>query len=160
MTTFGIGIVISVVLFSGSLVGVFAQRYFCDSQLSMIELDIIDKVRELIVGLTALTLGLLVAGAKSSYDHKVDHIHSQAANIMMLGRVLHDYGSEADQAIQDLKNGVQGEVNLLSLIEATGTKGLKSAAPTGLNKIRSSILELNGDTTKEALNKSRHSQIF
>ena len=154
MNSLGIGIVTFSILFFSSIVGSLIKRSLEEILLSDATKDIVNAARGLIIGLTALTLGLLVSGAKSSYDGKVSEVRKQAADISMLGRVLKDYGSEANKAIQVLKDGVNGEIRILNKVADDGLDALKKTSSSGMDKLPRAVMDLQGNTEDKALLKS------
>ena len=58
----------------------------------------------MIVTMTALVLGLLVASAKSFYDTQSNELTQLSANVILLDRALAHYGPEANEA-RDLLRG-------------------------------------------------------
>lgn len=61
--------------------------------------------------LAALILGLLIASAKGGYDLKDHEYRAAMANLVLLDRVLRQYGPEADEARTILKNSVVALAN-------------------------------------------------
>lgn len=149
-----VGISIFLFLLIGAVLGMFLKKYFDESHFSDATKDIINAARGLIIGLTALTLGLLVAGAKASYEAKTAELRKQAANITMLGRVLHDYGPGGENTIQVLKSGVEGEIRVLNAIADDGLFALEKTGGTGMDKLRMAVLDLKSDTENRTLLKS------
>ncbi len=60
----------------------------------------------LLVTMTALVLGLLIASAKSSYDTKRSELTEMAANVVLLDRSLALYGPETNDARDLLRRSV------------------------------------------------------
>jgi len=154
MNSLGIGISIFFILFCSSIIGSLMKRSLDVIHLSDATKDIVNAARGLIIGLTALTLGLLVSGAKSSYEEKESEIRKQAADISMLARVLNDFGPEAINALQVLRDGVNGEIRILNVVADDGLEALKKTGSSGMDKLRRAIMSLHGDTEDKALLKS------
>lgn len=68
------------------------ERYFSDKTADTVKLS-----AGVIATLAALTLGLLIASAKSSYDARVTQIRQIAANLILSDRLLTLYGGDAAQ---------------------------------------------------------------
>ena len=85
---------------------------------------------------------------------KTAELRKQAADITMLGRVLHDYGPGAENATQVLKNGVIGEIRVLTAIANDGLGALKKTGSSGMDKLRQAVLDLKADTENRALLKN------
>ena len=154
MDSITVGIWIFACLLGGAVMGMFLKKSFEDAHFSDATKDIINAARGLIIGLTALTTGLLITGAKSSYEMKTAELRKQAADITMLGRVLHDYGPGAENATQVLKNGVIGEIRVLTAIANDGLGALKKTGSSGMDKLRQAVLDLKADTENRALLKN------
>jgi hypothetical protein len=63
--------------------------------------------------LTALVLGLLLATAKSAYDTKADELTEMAADIVLLDRLLTQYGPEAGEARKLLRDSTAAKLEEL-----------------------------------------------
>ncbi len=154
MDSITVGFWIFSCLIGGAVLGMLLKKSFDDAHLSDSTKDIISAARGLIIGLTALTTGLLVTGAKSSYELKTAEIRKQAADITMLGRVLYDYGPGAEHATQVLKNGVVGEIKVLTALADDGLAALKKTGSTGMDKLRLAVLDLKADTENKSILKN------
>ena len=64
----------------------------------------------IIATLAALVLGLMVTSAKSSFDTRASDVREIAARIIILDRVLRDYGHEATDARDQLKTMVEARM--------------------------------------------------
>lgn len=60
-------------------------------------------VRNVIIGLVSFSLGLLVTSSKTDFQKHRDELKGQATNIIVLDRVLRDYGPEANPARAELR---------------------------------------------------------
>jgi len=56
--------------------------------------------------ISALVLGLLIASAKTSYDTQRSQVRELTANIILLDRVLAEYGPEANAARDALRRSI------------------------------------------------------
>jgi len=64
----------------------------------------------IIATLAALVLGLMVTSAKSSFDTRASDVREIAARIIILDRVLRDYGHEATDARGQLKTMIEARM--------------------------------------------------
>lgn len=62
--------------------------------------DIIKAARDVIVSVAALTLGLLIASAKTSFDERAHELRSEASKSVMMDRILYQFGPETRHARQ------------------------------------------------------------
>jgi len=85
--------------------------------------------------MTAILLGLLIASAKSSYDTQNNELTEMSAKVVLLDRVLADYGPEA----KEVRELLQGTVT------RTLDKGKrKSSSRSGLVVRRGSLCPMGG----------------
>ena len=74
--------------------------------------DVIKIGMGLVVTLSAMVLGLLVASAKSSYNTKADEIQESAAWIILLDQNLRQYGDETKPIRELLRTIMASKVTL------------------------------------------------
>src|SRR6202047_2608828 len=86
----------------GALLGMFLPGH----HLSTDAKDVVRLGTGLIGTIAALVLGLLIASAKSSYDTQSTQIQQMTANIVLLDRLLAQYGPEAGAARDLLRRSV------------------------------------------------------
>jgi hypothetical protein len=79
------------------LLGILLGAVLPKNHLSDDTRDVIKAAQSVVAGLAALTLGLLVASAKASFDMKASEIKSSASKIILLDRTLAKYGPQADE---------------------------------------------------------------
>ncbi len=91
-----ISIITFLLIFGSCVLGLIVQRILPDHHLSDQSKEILKASRGVIIGVAALTLGLLISAAKTSFDTKTDSIRLQSAKIITISRILTDYGPEAD----------------------------------------------------------------
>ena len=93
-------------LFGGALMGLFLQGRLPAHHLSPESKDAVKLGAGLIATMAALVLGLLLSSTKSSFDAVSTEITKGGANIILLDRVLAEYGPESRQAREDLKKTI------------------------------------------------------
>src|ERR1700675_83416 len=96
----------------GAFLGTFMQTALPKHHLSDESKDMVKVGIGLLVTLSALVLGLLVASAKSSFDTKSEEIQQAASRIILLDRNLRQFGPEADTARSLLRQTVTSKVDL------------------------------------------------
>jgi hypothetical protein len=65
-------------------------------------LNVVRLIANIFVVMTSLVLGLLINSAKNTLDSVDRNVHALAADLIMLDRLLHRYGSDAGSARQRL----------------------------------------------------------
>jgi hypothetical protein len=102
-------------VFGSALLGLYVRTLLPEDHLSEDSIGAIKLATGLIATMAALVLGLLISSAKGSFDTVNAEVTRDAANVILLDRVLVQYGRET-QEIRDL---------------------LKRAVATGLAKVAS-----------------------
>jgi len=100
-------------VFGGALFGcllrtVLPERYLSDDSRQVINMGI-----GVISTMAAITLGLLVASAKTFYDTQSQELTYVSAKVILLDRILSHYGTEANEPRELLRAVVSGTVNRL-----------------------------------------------
>ena len=93
---------------SGALIGMFVRSLLPKDQLSQESIDVVKLAMGLLATMTALILGLITASAKSSFDTQDASVKRVAANIIMLDRMLANYGPET----KDIRDQIRRVVAL------------------------------------------------
>jgi len=103
MEAFTIGVLAFFVIFGAALLGMFLRRRLPEHHLSSDSRDAIKLATAIIGTLSALALGLLIASAKRSFDDAGAELRATAARILLLDRVLAQYGPETAEMRQLLR---------------------------------------------------------
>jgi hypothetical protein len=98
-------------VFGGALLGLFLRGVLPEHQLSDAAKDVVKLVTGLVATLSALVLGLLIASAKNSFDAVNEGLRQAAARVIVLDRVLAQYGSETKAARELLRSGFAARVD-------------------------------------------------
>ncbi len=114
-------------IFGSALAAQFVKRYLPPQHLSTESKEVVKAALELIVALTALVLGLLIAAAKSSYDAQDTAVKELSAKLILLDRTLVLYGPEAKESRTLLRETLTTLDNSLWMQE----KGQSTALATG-----------------------------
>jgi hypothetical protein len=99
------------VVFGGVLIGIFLGAVLPKHHLSDDTKDTIKAAQSVVAGVAALTLGLLVASAKASYDMKASEIRSSASKIILLDRTLAKYGPQANEIRELLRQALDSGIH-------------------------------------------------
>ncbi|MET0682572.1 MAG: hypothetical protein ABWZ29_04435 [Casimicrobiaceae bacterium] len=106
MSAVAISILVFAVVVVATAFGVFLNRVIPQHHLSKESKEIIQLGIGVIVTLTALVLGLLVASAKGSFDTKSDEIRQSSVKIVLVDSYLRQYGADAKEARDFLRRWV------------------------------------------------------
>ena len=99
------GIVFACV-FGGALLGMFLRVSLPEHHLSTDSKDFVKLGMGLIATMAALVLGLLIASAKNSYDIQRNELTQISASIIVLDRLMSNYGPETKEARDLLRRSV------------------------------------------------------
>jgi hypothetical protein len=105
MSSVAISAIVFVCVFGGALFGMFLKGVLPKSHVEGDSKDVVKLAMGLLATLTALVLGLLIASAKSSFDAQTADVAEMSAKVVLLDRVLANYGPEAKE-VRDLLRGV------------------------------------------------------
>jgi hypothetical protein len=100
-------------IFGGTLLGLTLRRFVPTDHLSEESKDAIKVGAGMISMMAALVLGLLVSSAKNTFDSANAAIVQSGAKIILLDRVLANYGPESKDLRGHLRQGVAAGVQLL-----------------------------------------------
>ncbi len=93
-------------VFGGTLLGFWLQGLLPNHHLSKDSHEIVKLGSGMIATLTALVLGLLVSSAKSSFDAINEGIQQSGAKVILLDRILAQYGPETKDLRDHLRQRV------------------------------------------------------
>jgi len=97
MMSIEIALIVFACVFGGALLGMLLSVIMPEHHLSEDSKDVIKLGMGLIATIAALVLGLVIATAKSSYDTQNDAVKHSATKVLLLDRVLSDYGPETKE---------------------------------------------------------------
>lgn len=103
MEPLAIGIVAFLIVFGAALFGMVLRKRLPEHHLIPDSRDAIKLATAIIGTLSALALGLLIASAKRSFDDAGAELRATAARILLLDRVMAQYGPETDEMRQALR---------------------------------------------------------
>jgi hypothetical protein len=101
VSAMAVSLIAFAIIFGGAFLGVFLRRALPGHHLADDAKDVVRLGTGLIGTIAALVLGLLIASAKSSYDTQSSQVQHVTADIILLDRLLAQYGPEA-RPIRDL----------------------------------------------------------
>ena len=132
-------------IFLSAISGMFIQNIVPEHHLSEDSKNIVKAARGVVVGLAALTLGLLIATAKGSFDTKGSELKTSAAKTIVLNRILLNFGDKSKPARDALKNVTESGIQVIDDINKNGVVS-KTAGGIGLDILQKRLLELPDDT--------------
>ena len=103
MNAWIVGLVALSCIYGGALLGLGLQRLLPRHHLSSESKDAVKLVTGLLATLSALVLRLLIASAKGSFDAVSDALKQSAAKVVVVDRLLAQYGPEAKRVREELK---------------------------------------------------------
>ena len=98
MSSITISFIVFACVFGGALLGILLRAVLPQDHLSAESKDIVKLGMGLVGTMAALVLGLLVASAKGSYDAQIAELTQGSTNILLLDRLLAQYGPETKEA--------------------------------------------------------------
>ncbi len=106
MSPLALSFAVFAVILGGTFIGALLRTVLPGHHLAGDSKDVVRLGTGLIATIGALVLGLLIASAKSSYDTESSQIKQLTANIILLDRLLAQYGPEAGEARDLLRRSV------------------------------------------------------
>lgn len=122
--------------------------------------DVIKIGMGLVVTLSAMVLGLLVASAKGSYSTKADEIEESAARIILLDQNLRQYGEETGKIRQLLRSVITSKVALKWVEDEGENEGSGPAAARNINDVQRMISGLTPTTEVQRTAQAESLQIL
>ena len=108
-----IALIVFACVFGGALLGMFLRVVTPEHHLSRDSQEVIKLGMGLIATMAALVLGLVIATAKSSYDTQDAAVKHSAAKVLLLDRVLANYGPETQETRDLLRRIVASRVDAI-----------------------------------------------
>jgi len=110
MSATAIGGIVFVCVFGGALIGLLFGVLLPEDHLAPDTKDVVKLGVALIATMAALVLGLLIASAKGTYDTRRSQLLQVAADIIILDRILANYGAETRDARAMLQRSVAAAI--------------------------------------------------
>jgi hypothetical protein len=105
-----VAVVVFACVFGAAVFGVRLRSRLPEHHLGEESKDAVRIGMGLVATMAALILGLLVASTKGTYDSEKGAVTQMAAKIIVLDRVLDNYGPEARSVRQELRRAVESAV--------------------------------------------------
>ena len=143
-------------IFGSTLLGLLLGKFLPDRHLESDSKDIVKLATGLIATLSALVLGLLITSAKESFDSVNNELAQTAVQIVVLDRVLAQYGPEAKDVRAALKSGYStASAEILSGDESQQAKLDTPAAVARLETIQARLRALSPKDDAQHMLQSR-----
>ena len=114
-------------VFGGALVGMYIRRVLPEEHLRDDTKAVVGLSMGLIGTLTALLLAMVTSSAKETFDFEGNQLRQTAINVLMIDRVLADYGPETRDIREALRRGLEQRV---AMISSDAKSGLPVLPPT------------------------------
>ncbi|MEX2691637.1 bestrophin-like domain [Rhizobium mongolense] len=105
-----IGGAVFVCLVGAALLGMFLRERIPSHHLDSDSKDVIRLATAIVGTLSALALGLLIASAKNDYDTTDAELRSSVAQVLLLDRVMAQYGTETAMARARLRDLIEARL--------------------------------------------------
>jgi hypothetical protein len=106
MSAIALACITFVCISGGVLLGMFLRNTLPKHHLSTDSKDVVRLGTGLIGTIAALVLGLLIASAKNSYDTQSTQVTQMTASVVLLDRLLAQYGAETGAVRDLLRRGI------------------------------------------------------
>jgi hypothetical protein len=126
MSAIAVALIAFVCIFGGALIGLFIRSLLPDHHLNEASRDVVKLGAALIATLAALVLGLLVSSAKGSLDSINTELTQEGARLILLDRILADYGPETKETREMLRTGVAATIKRIWPKDGTGKVDTKA----------------------------------
>jgi len=103
-------------------------------------------VRNIIISVTSLSLGLLVTNAKTDFQKHKDELRVQATNVIVLDRMLRDYGPEANGARVELAESITNEIRQIDLAARDLMTDARAFGTSHMRGLRRALIDLEPQT--------------
>jgi hypothetical protein len=134
-------------IFGGVLLGMFLRSRLPGHHLSSDSKDTVKLGAGMIATLAALVLGLLVSSAKGTFDTMNAEITLGASKIVLLDRVLANYGPAAADAREQLRRSVAAGIEVVWPEKKTAVPGLTAfERARGMELVQEKLHELTPAT--------------
>ena len=138
-------------------VGLTIARLLPDHHLENHSKDAIKLATAIVGTLSALALGLLVASAKTTYENASVELRASAARVILLDRIMRQYGPETERARDLLRSFVEGRLQTLKHEDAPTADG--NLEDTAIEPVQEVLRTLSPNTNAQRFLQARALQI-
>ena len=148
MTSFGIGLIVFACVFGGALAGMFLGRVLPPHHLGDETKSVVTLASGTLSVLSALVIGLLISYAKGDFDAQTKLVQKFAADLILLDRVMLQYGPETGEARDLLRRYTALKIDL-TWPEENAADGARPDEATALAMLESILGKLLGLTPQD-----------
>src|SRR5512139_2289560 len=142
------------------LLGVFLRTLLPKHHLTEDSKDVVKMGTGMIATMAALVLGLVISSAKGTYDTLNSGIRNTATKIVVLDRVMAEYGPETRGARDVLRRGVTTAVDRIWPAEKTAVSvGMVGQSGYALGELSAALRKLSPRNDDQRVLQSRALQI-
>jgi hypothetical protein len=147
MSSLTVSLISAACICGGVLIGLILRRLLPEYHLSYESKDTVKLGAGMIATVSALVLGLLVASAKSTFDATEAEMTQRSAKIVLLDRILADYGPETRVAREQLRKAVATTIETLWPDEKSAASGLTAYEQMhGMEDVQMTLLKITPTT--------------
>ena len=147
-------------IFGGMLLGMFLRGVLPKHHVSDESMGVVKLGTGMLATLAALVIGLLIASAKGSFDTMNTGLMQTGSKIILLDRLMAQYGPETREARDFLRRGVASFVERVWPKKRIGNGELKSLDPkAGLEALQEKLLQLSPKSDAQRWVQSRALQV-
>jgi len=144
MSSLTIGCIVFGCVFGGALLGMLLRNVLPEDHLTQDSRDVVKLGIGFIGTMAALAIGLLVSSAKGSFEKQSDELKQAAANLILVDRVLAQYGPETKDIRDLMRQSVVRNLDLVWPEESSraAKPGDPGTAPARVENIEEGIRAL------------------
>ena len=147
MSSLTVSLISAVCICGGVLIGLILRRLLPEYHLRDESKDTVKLGAGMIATVSALVLGLLVASAKSTFDTTEAEMTQRSAKILLLDRILADYGPETRAAREQLRKVVATMIETIWPDEKSAASGLTAYEQMhGMEDVQMTLLKITPTT--------------
>jgi hypothetical protein len=121
MTSVVVSLIVWVVIMVGVFIGVLLRKTLPEHHLADAAKDVVRLGTALVSTIAALVLGLLIASANSSFETQSGEVKRMGANVILLDRMLAQYGPEARATRDSLRRSIDALVDRIWRDDRSGS---------------------------------------
>jgi hypothetical protein len=157
-------LIISLIAFGcivgGILLGMLLQRVLPKHHLSDESMNVVKLGTGMLATLAALVIGLLIASAKGSFDTMNNGLMQTGSKIILLDRLMAQYGEETRETRDSLRRGVASFIERVWPKEGIGDAEVKPVDPkAGIEGLQEKLLQLSPQNDAQRWIQSRALQV-
>ena len=146
VTSLQIGLVVLACVFGGALTGMFLGRVLPKHHLGDDTKSVVTLASGTLSVLSALVIGLLISYAKGDFDAQTKVVQKVAADLILLDRVMRQFGPETGEARDLLRRYTALKFALTWPEENAGGEGSRLDDPAAVEMLESVQAKLRGLT--------------